>query len=101
MSVTGALRAPSVPKVWRRSYVGHAQIQPTMRYVHFRPRNEAARELSEAVRVIGDPWGRSAPSGGPVTGRGPQFAATGGGGGATTGGGVTAPDGLSSQAMPS
>lgn len=30
-----------------QEYLGHAQIQ-TMRHVHFRPRVEAARELSEA-----------------------------------------------------
>jgi len=28
--------------------MGHAKIETTMRYVHFRPRVEAARELSEA-----------------------------------------------------
>jgi integrase len=28
--------------------LGHAQIQTTMRYVHFRPPNEAARELFAA-----------------------------------------------------
>lgn len=36
-----------------QEYLGHAQIQTTMRYVHFRPRNEAARELSEAFVEAG------------------------------------------------
>ena len=44
----GTLGVRKAPVTDMQEYLGHAQIQTTMRYVHFRPRNEAARELSEA-----------------------------------------------------
>ena len=44
----GTLGVRRAPVTDMQEYLGHAQIQTTMRYVHFRPRNEAARELSEA-----------------------------------------------------
>jgi integrase len=44
----GTLGVRKAPLSDMQEYLGHAHVQTTMRYVHFRPRNEAARELSEA-----------------------------------------------------
>lgn len=44
----GTLGVRTAPVTDMQHYLGHAQIQTTMRYVHFRPRNEAAARLSEA-----------------------------------------------------
>jgi integrase len=49
----GTLGVRTAPVTDMQEYLGHAQIQTTMRYVHFRPRNDAAKRLSEAFASEG------------------------------------------------
>ncbi|HEX2070260.1 MAG TPA: tyrosine-type recombinase/integrase [Thermoleophilaceae bacterium] len=44
----GTIAVRRLPLSDVQAYMGHADIQTTMRYVHHRPRNDAARELSLA-----------------------------------------------------
>jgi integrase len=44
----GTLAVRKLPVTDVQAYMGHADIQTTMRYVHHVPRTDAARRLSEA-----------------------------------------------------
>lgn len=40
-----------------QEWMGHADIQTTMKYLHYAPRSEDAQLLAEAFRVDGGPGG--------------------------------------------
>jgi integrase len=58
----GTLAVRRLPVTDVQAYMGHADIQTTMRYVHHVPRTDAANQLSDAFRtdLTGPPAGASA-----------------------------------------